>query len=116
MRRVVLTFICATGFVAWNAAPAWADDGRCLIAVDGRIYLKGRCNVDVRSGGSFTVGVGEKSRSKHFAYVNVERGSRTAQGYWNGREAESHAHEDLGTLRRVGPCWLNMRAKICAWR
>jgi hypothetical protein len=87
-----------------------------MIAVDDRTFLNGTCNIEVRPGGSFTVGVGDKSRSKYFAYVQVDHAMDSGQGYWNGLEAESHAHEDLGMLKKKGACWQNARARICAWR
>jgi hypothetical protein len=95
---------------------ARADEGRCLIRVDGRTFLKGACGIQIRPGGSFTVGVGEQSRSKYFAYVNIESASGVAQGYWNDRSGEDHAGADLGVLKRKGACWSNRRAKVCAWR
>ena len=107
-----LAAVCVSGFFAGSTTSGQADDGRCLIAVDGRTFLKGRCNIEIRPGGSFTVGVGEQSRSRHFAYVNLYGDSSTAQGYWNGRDTGS----DLGPLKRKGACWSNSRAKVCAWR
>jgi hypothetical protein len=111
-----LVLLCCAGFVTVAATSAWADEGRCLIAVDGRTFLKGRCNIQIGSGGSFTVGVSDQSRSEHFAYVALDRGADAAFGYWNGVAAESHADEHLGLLKRKGACWSNSRAKICAWR
>ena len=97
-------------------SPSLSAEGRCLIAVDGGTQLNGRCNIEIRADGSFTVGVGDKSRSKYFAYVDLDGGTDLAHGYWNGIEAESHAHEDLGMLKKNGACWQNARARICAWR
>jgi hypothetical protein len=111
-----LALICCAGIVAGATTSGWADEGRCLITVDGRTFLKGRCNIQIRSGGSFTVGVGDQSRSEHFAYVALDGGADAAVGYWNGVAAESHADEHLGPLKRKGACWSNSRARICAWR
>jgi hypothetical protein len=108
--------VCCAGFVAGAATSGWADEGRCLIAVDGRTFLKGRCNIQIRPGGSFTVGVSDESRSEYFAYVALDGGADAAVGYWNGIEAESHADTHLGPLKRKGACWSNSRARICAWR
>ena len=110
-----LAAVCFAGLVGGAATPGLADEGRCLIEVDGRTFLKGRCNIEIQPGGSFTVGIGDKSRSDYFASVNLG-GYGTAQGYWNGIGAESHAHSDLGVLKRNGACWSNRRARICAWR
>ena len=106
---------CASLVIA-TATSVRADEGRCLIAVDGRTFLKGRCNIQIRPGGSFTVGVSDQSRSEYFAYVALDGGPDAAVGYWNGTEAESHASEHLGQLKRKGACWSNSRARICAWR
>jgi hypothetical protein len=103
-------------FAAIVAKPAEAADGRCLIVVQRHTYLKGTCNIGIESGGSFKVGVGEQSRSKYFAYVMLDAGPENARGYWNGVDADDHAHEDLGLLKRKGGCWSNARAKVCAWR
>ena len=111
-----LAAICFGGFITGAGTSGRADEGRCLISVDGRTFLKGQCNIEIRPGGSFTVGVGDQLRSEYFAYVNPEGGSNTAQGYWNGRDADRHAGSNLGTLKRKGACWSNSHAKVCAWR
>jgi hypothetical protein len=111
-----LALVCGASLVTATATSARADEGRCLIAVKGRVFLKGRCNIEIQRGGSFTVGVSDRSRSEHFAYVALDGGADAAVGYWNGIEAESHAHEALGRLKRKGACWSNRHARICAWR
>lgn len=108
--------VCLGVIIAAGATSGRAEEGRCLIAVRGKTYLKGLCNIEIRAGGNFTVGVGEKSRSEYFAYVNPEGDPDRAQGYWNGRDAEINAGSDLGTLKRKGACWSNRHAKVCAWR
>jgi hypothetical protein len=109
---VVGAFVASTV----TATLAEAAEGRCLIAVKGHTYLKGDCNISIEQGGSFKVGVGENSRSKYFAYVMLDPDPGKGRGYWNGVEAEDHAHEDLGPLKRKGACWSNARARVCAWR
>jgi hypothetical protein len=113
---IALWGICAVAFVVWAPTSVWAAEGRCLIAVEGHTYLKGGCNISMEAGGSFKVGVGEESRSKYFAYVMLDTDPGNGHGYWNGVEAEDHAHKDLGLLKRKGACWSNARAKVCAWR
>lgn len=113
--NAAMAFACLT-VVILATAPASADQGRCLIAVDGRSYLNGRCNIAIRPGGSFTVGVGDKSRSRYFAYVDVGDDSNRARGTWNGVDASGQAGTELGELRRKGACWSNSRARICAWK
>ena len=111
-----LLLVCVFGVVATTTTRVWAAEGRCLIAVKGHVYLKGDCNISIETGGSFKVGVGEQSRSKHFAYIVLDPEPGKGRGYWNGVEAEDHAHEDLGSLKRKGACWSNSHAKVCAWR
>ena len=48
--------------------------------------------------------------------IGIDKEAGNATGFWNGPDAESHAHEQLGTLTRQGACWVNERAKICAIR
>jgi hypothetical protein len=110
-----LLVLCGVGLFAAAPTPSAAEEGRCLIIVDGRTYLKGTCNIRISPGGSFTVGVDDERRSEHFAYVSLD-GAGIARGSWNGVDAESHAHDELGTLVRKGACWQNARARICAWR
>jgi hypothetical protein len=87
--------------------------GRCLLKVDGTIYLNGKCaiNIDMNHGvetGDFSIGTDGKS--EYFAYVNDHGRSAT----WNA--GASHAHAPLGTLSKKGACWTNSHAKVCAWR
>jgi hypothetical protein len=95
---------------------AGASPGSCFLSVDGRVYLDGPCTVNIGKDGSFTVGVSDAKRSRYFAYVNVDAATKKADASWNGVEAESHAHDPLGTLSRDGGCWSNARAKVCAWK
>lgn len=107
MRKIIVVAALLASGVAW-AAP-----GKCLLVVDGRTYLNGPCPVSIDKDGSFSVGTGP--RASYFAYVNVD-GSGSAKGYWNEERAATHAHSDLGDLRRNGACWTNERAIVCAWR
>ena len=98
-----------------SPVPAAAATGKCMLSVSGRVYMNSRCNVDTSApDGSFSIGTGEHRRSKYFAMVNVDPTTGFARGYWNGKAAESHAHEELGILVKQGSCWVNDRARICA--
>lgn len=87
----------------------------CLLAVDGHIFVQGRCLVFPMGGGSFTLNTAQPGRSVgHFAVVDVtgrDRGNAT----WNAKAGDLHAWDPLGPVHRKGACWLNMRARICAW-
>jgi len=104
--------------VASMALPAAAEasPGSCFLGVDGHVYLDGPCNIDSYKDGSFSIGAGEKMRSRYFAYVNIDPDTKKADASWNGVAGENHAHDPLGTLTRTGGCWNNARAKVCAWK
>lgn len=110
MKKLWLTMIVFGG--TYGAASA--DMGRCLLQVDKRTYLDGTCNVEMQDDGSFSIGMGDSNRSKYFAVVDVDPDTETARGFWNGRRAESRAHDELGELSKQGGCWVNSRARICA--
>ena len=94
---------------------AAAKIGQCTLRVDGHTYLDGPCNIDLGTGGSFSIGTGNaRTGSRYFAYVNRDPDSGIADGYWNGAPGSTHAHDPLGTLRREGACWMNERARVCA--
>lgn len=98
------------------AQTAEAKMGRCLLEVDNRPYLLGRCNIDSEADGSFSIGTGGKGvGSAFFAYINSDS-DRTAVGHWNETKDSTHAHSELGTLKRFGACWINEKAKVCAWK
>ena len=102
------------GLALTASGTARSYPGDCLLQVNGRTYLESVCNIDGNPAeGSFSIGTGEHTRSKFFAYVNIEPDG-TAQGYWNGASAESHADEELGRLVRQGECWVNDQARVCA--
>ena len=92
---------------------AMAAPGRCLLVVEGKTYLNGPCPIDVQPDGSFSVGTGPKP--SFFAYVIVDEPG-VATGSWNEDRGSTHAHTDLGKLRRNDACWTNEKAIVCAWR
>ena len=109
---LVLALACLSASGAVNAFT-----GQCVLQVDGRTYLNGPCPITLDKGGDFTVGSDSNRTSKYFAMVSIEdKTAGTATGFWNGTDAESHAHDPLGTLTRQGACWVNKRAKVCATR
>lgn len=98
-----------------SASAARAGLGRCFLQVGQHIYLDGWCNIDRLGDGSFSIGTGAY-RSRYFAYVLVDPATGRASGSWNGPQAASHAHDDLGELTRAGACWVNALARVCARR
>jgi hypothetical protein len=113
-RALVLAGLAVTVSASTLAAPV---RGRCLIEVGGRKYLDGTCPIH-EAYGTLTVGagVGRFKPTKFYAYVSINDDGNTARGTWNGISAASHAHDELGELKREGSaCWVNSTAKVCAW-
>ena len=104
--------LAAAVCVASHAAQA--AQGECYLRVDSRTYLNRRCNVILRADGSFSIGAGEHSRSPFFAYVSMADGKAYAS--WNRVPNSNHTDASLGTVARQGGCWVNSRAKVCAWQ
>jgi hypothetical protein len=111
-KRYVLAPLVISSFLA---SPALAAPGRCVLRVEGHTYLNGPCNIDLEPGGDFEISPLREVNPYYFAYVTLTGSPLgTAMGSWNGKDAENHAHDDLGTLTRKGACWSNARAEICA--
>ena len=98
------------------ATPALALNGTCVIQVDGKTYLNGPCPITLEKGGDFVAGSDGTKAAKYFAYVSINKETGKADGFWNGPDGASHAHDPLGELTRQGACWVNQRAKVCAMR
>lgn len=86
--------------------------GRCLLEVNGKKYISGACRIEMDKDGSFRVF--DLKKVGYFAYVTMAEVG--ANGYWNGAEKGSKAHDPLGDLTKDGACWKNNDAKVCAWR
>ncbi len=84
--------------------------GRCRLTVNGSTYINGTCWVRLESDGSFQV---MSLNSAYFAQLS--RSTEGADGYWNETSGSTHAHSNLGPLKRKGACWVNDTAEICAW-
>jgi hypothetical protein len=109
------TSVVGAMLLVMAATEARAFPGTCLLKVDGRTYLSGQCNIDVIDrDGSFTIGTDQR-RITYFAYVLFVKDG-AGIGYWNEKRGGSHAHTPLGDLKRDGACWVNNRARVCAWR
>ena len=101
-------------FVALPAI-ACAKPARCLIEVDGKAYLFGQCNLMDRYDNGLSVGMVDTGKpSPYFASVSTNDDG-SGDGFWNEEPTASHAQTPLGRMKRSGGCWLNDRAKVCAW-
>ena len=85
----------------------------CRLEVGGQVFLDGGCQYEEDSDGSFRFF--DDGDSRMFVYLNMN-GDGTGQGYWPGPEGGTHAHDNLGILRRDGACWINDEVAVCAWR
>jgi hypothetical protein len=95
-----------SAFFLLLAAPAFG--ATCTMTVNGTDFIDGPCEFTALDGGDFQI-----SNGVSFAYVYVD--GPNADGFWNGAEYASHAHEKLGTLKRDGACWRNADVKVCAY-
>lgn len=113
MFSAILAVIAA---LTLSNSPAHALTAKCVLRVDGKTYLNGTCPITLDKGGDFTVGSDGTTMAKYWATVSVDKEKGTADGWWNGEEGATHAHDPLGTLTRRGACWANKRAEVCATR
>jgi hypothetical protein len=102
-----------------SAGHAGARSADCLLEIDEKRYIDGPCEFEVfpDSSGrrSFQIRRTDGGRLSYFAQVNVNTPGK-ADGYWNGELSATHAHDELGELAADGACWINDRAKVCAWK
>lgn len=105
----MLRLISALALLGLYQMPASAETIRhCLLEVHGTKFISGPCDFSPSGDGDFVI-----TKGNHFAYVHV---SPEPRGYWNGFPPESHAHDDLGKLKRNKGCWENRNARVCAER
>ena len=97
---------------------AEASRGECLLKVEGKTYLNGRCQYHALPDGSLDIGGGRPRVP--FAIVTIDPDSGTATAAWNGVERASHAHWNLGEVVRRDGCWVHETpphtATLCAWK
>lgn len=93
------------------AAPgmAQARQAECLMIVNGRALIDGRCEFDSGSDGSFRM-----ESSRFIGHVMVDRPG-VGSGMWTAKPEVRDAYRQTGALRRNGACWENNTATYCAW-
>ena len=109
-----LGLLAAVAMGTWTGlSPASASPAQCLLQVDGRVFMKGRCNYEQLDGGSFAIGTAGDGQpaSPYFAYAFP------GTSYWNGSPQSSHAQDPLPGLYREGACLRNRSGstRLCAW-
>jgi hypothetical protein len=120
--KIPMKIKCLLAVAALCAMPfaAQAKPVQCFLSVNGKVYINKICDGSFDADGSFQLGTdntpnGTGHRNKYFVYLN-HNDDGTMEGNWNGIEAESHAHDPLGTLIQSGACWSNAQARVCAWK
>ena len=94
-------------------APATAAP-TCLIEVDSQRYLDGLCTVTEDGAGSWLIVRDRLSGQAATVKVNPILSGR-GDAAWTGPSGDGRLSEALGPVRREGSCWVNTRARICAW-
>lgn len=115
MKRAIFLFVVlgVAGLFAGNTV--FAKPGKCMLVIDGKTYISGKCDIDMYNDGTGSFQITElRKKGAYFAQVLIDQG--TALGYWNGTRNATHAHSSLGEMTRDGACWQNDRARICAWK
>ena len=116
--KVLGKAISATMFLNGSDGSALASQsfiGKCLLQINDKKYIDGRCPIIVENDGGFSIGASESEPVSYFAIVTVT-GKDIGDGYWNEEQGASHAHTPLGKLSRNGACWSNKTARVCAWK
>jgi hypothetical protein len=114
MIKLLSRALAVTGSVVIALPAMAASSDHCLLQVEGKTYIQGRCLVNSDDDGGLSVGTdGERIGSPYFALLQINQDG-TAKGFWSAVPKSTHAQTPLGTLRRSGSCWENPIAKICA--
>lgn len=116
MKRSIFLFVLFGSVGLFTGVSVSAKPGRCLLVIDGKTYISGRCDVDIYTDGTGSFQITENRKNgAYFAQVLVDR-PNVATGYWNAERGANHAHDPLGELKRKGACWENKKARVCAWK
>lgn len=80
----------------------------CLLVVDGKKAIDGACywKQDDTDKGSFYM-----EGNRYFAYIGID--GSTASGAWNETPGSTHAHTNLGDMKRDGKCWKSKTVRLC---
>lgn len=113
--------------------PAGYKIGRCLLVVERKTRISGKCAYRIDKGGGFVIN-GPKQVYDGIDYPNA-RGSialmvstdywatvfRDDDGTWNGYGNQDISGvkgegPDFGPFRRDGACFLNEKVRVCLWK
>jgi hypothetical protein len=109
-KRVIMIAALAAGVAR---TPAHAEP-TCLLEVDSKRYLDGPCTVTEAGAGSWLI-VRDRLLGQG-ATVKVDPIIRGwGDAVWTGPSGDGRSSEALGRVRREESCWINAKARICAW-
>jgi hypothetical protein len=95
---------------------AQADPAKCLVEIRRQQPLiSGPCDATFEDDGGFTL----TGTGRNGAEINVSiftEGDGTATGLLDVEAGNNHSYDDLGSLRRRGPCWGTPNVVVCAAR
>ncbi|MES5099265.1 hypothetical protein ABUK73_13635 [Agrobacterium sp. BA1120] len=80
----------------------------CLLQVNGKKAIDGACHW---SGSSLDKNSIYMQANGYFAYIEINQS--TADGWWNETPGSTHAHSELGEMKREGQCWKNKNVRLC---
>lgn len=100
----------ALGALALLPRAATARPADCLVVMEGRSYIDGRCDFAAEAGGDFTVTLGTRS-----AKVMVDPGARAGRAFYEDASPATPESWVIGDVRRDGACWANRVGHVCAW-
>lgn len=89
----------------------------CMLSIGSKRHSIENCQArDDRTANQRAITLAPKDlgSTRYFAYLVIDkRMPDRAEGFWNEEVGARHAHSPLGTLVKVGACWVNAVAKIC---
>jgi hypothetical protein len=117
------------GALAQHRLPAGVKWGRCLLVVDGKTRISGRCSYKIAKGGDFHIDgphqvfegidypaseimAGKISRD-YWAEVFRDRDRWSGDG--NSNIGAVHGDPDWGVLRKKGACYVGHSVRVCLW-
>jgi|ERR1044072_3222737 hypothetical protein len=109
--------------------PAGTHWGRCLLVVEGKTRINGRCSYSISKGGDFHID-GPRQVFNGIDYprtdlmplqystdywADVFRDGAAWDGFGNSDIRATHGDSPWGPLRREGACYIGRTVRICLW-
>lgn len=109
MSKTFSALVLAIGACALLPSPTQARPAECLLIVNGKSLIDGRCEFDSGPDGSF--------RMEGSAFIGnvmvTERGK--GEGRWMPKPEVRSNFTDVGVVTKDGACWSSATASFCAW-